>query len=256
MMKKLMLKKMGTGLVLMIFLFTAVLSMTGTKLEAYAAASDFLLTHGYTDELEEGDSFTLAPLYMRNLTADKTITNIQLDFSKAGIAVLESGGTVYNVDKTIDAGDPQIDLNDASDKIKMKFIGDGSSSIMTVIVTYSLDDSSTILTEEAKLVLNVKKPSTSDPTPSDPSELKPNIIATVPENASLSAGKPGYINVTLKNISTASSARDILFKPVYSSESPFISVNPATQMPIKNLGTNASIELRLSIETDKFSNEG
>ena len=36
MMKKLMLKRMGTGLILMIFLFTAVLSIMGMKLEAYA----------------------------------------------------------------------------------------------------------------------------------------------------------------------------------------------------------------------------
>ena len=256
MMKKLMLKRIGTGLVLMIFLLTAVLSMAGTKLEVYADASDFLLTHGYTRELEEGDSFTLAPLNLKNLT-DKTMKNIQLDFSKAGIAVLESGGTIYNVTKNVGPG-AQEDLNETpdEDKIKMRFIGDGSSNIMTVIVKYSLDGGGTIETEEAKLVFNVRKPSSSDPTPSDPSELKPNIVVTIPENASLSAGNPGYVNVTLKNISTASSARDILFKPVYSSESPFISVNPATQMPIKNLGTNASIELRLSIETDKFSNEG
>jgi len=256
MMKKLMLKRIGTGLVLMIFLLTAVLSMAGTKLEVYADASDFLLTHGYTRELEEGDSFTLAPLNLKNLT-DKTMKNIQLDFSKAGIAVLESGGTIYNVTKNVGPG-AQEDLNETpdEDKIKMRFIGDGSSNIMTVIVKYSLDGGGTIETEEAKLVFNVRKPSSSDPTPSDPSEIKPNIIATVPDNISLSAGKTSNVTVTLKNISTASSARDILFTPIYSSESPFISVTPTTEMPIKQLNINSSVELKLMIETDKFANEG
>jgi len=68
MMKKLMLKRIGTGFVLMIFLLTAVLSVTGTKLEAYAEeASDFVLTHDCDDELEQGDSFEL-PLIMKNLS--------------------------------------------------------------------------------------------------------------------------------------------------------------------------------------------
>ncbi|MGI6084524.1 MAG: COG1361 S-layer family protein [Acetivibrionales bacterium] len=257
MMKKLMLKRTGTTVILLIFLFTSILSLTGTELKAYAA-SDFVLTHGCTRTLEEGDSFTLAPLEMKNLT-DQTITNIQLDFSKADIAVLASGGTIYDVDDSLIIAPNDVeDLNKIpdDDKIHMKFIGDGSSGIMTVTVIYSLDGGDTFEEKDAKLVLNVERSSASDPTPPDPSELKPNIMATVAPNASLNAGKPGYVSVTLKNISTTSSARDILFTPLYGSESPFISVKPTTEMPIKRLDKNESTELKLLIDTDKFSNEG
>ena len=251
MMKKLMLKRIGTGLVLMIFLLTAVLSMAGTKLEAYAEeASDFVLTHDCDDELEQGDSFEL-PLIMKNLSTTQEITNIELDFSGAGIASLKNGGTIYvATGVTVPAnGEEEIA------RIDMRFIGDGTSNIMPVTVKYSIGGSP-LKTRTVNLFFDVKKPSASEPTPSDPSEVKPNIIATVPENLSLNAGKTGYVNITLKNISTASSARDILFTPVYSSESPFISVTPTTQMPIKQLNTNSSVELRLSVETDKFANEG
>ncbi|HHU87046.1 MAG TPA: hypothetical protein GXZ25_09635, partial [Peptococcaceae bacterium] len=255
MMKKLMLKRMGTGLVLVIFLFTAVLSMAGTKLEAFAASpGDFILTHTNTDKLSPNETFTTT-FKMTNLTDGDIIVSV-LDFSLSGIVVPTGGESpVYTIDPDNETV-PSTATNKDIGSFEFKYIGDGINSIFPVEVTYKVGAGG-FETTVVNLYLNVEKPDDSGPsTPSDPSELKPNIIATVPENASLSAGKPGYINVTLKNISTASSARDILFKPVYSSESPFISVNPVTQMPIKHLGTNDSAELRLSIDTDKFSNEG
>ena len=129
MMKKLMLKRMGTGLVLMIFLFTAVLSIMGMKLEAYA-----------------------------------------VDFS--------------------------------------------------------------------------------------PPDIMPNIVATVEDNV-LYAGKTAKVIITLKNISTQSIAKEILFNPVYSSENTsFASIKPLTETPIKRIEKNASTEFEVLVETDTFAKEG
>ncbi|NLB77471.1 MAG: hypothetical protein GX796_01110, partial [Clostridiaceae bacterium] len=129
MMKKLMLKRMGTGLILMIFLFTAVLSIMGMKLEAYA-----------------------------------------VDFS--------------------------------------------------------------------------------------PPDIMPNIVATVEDNV-LYAGKTAKVIITLKNISTQSIAKEILFNPVYSSENTsFASIKPLTETPIKRIEKNASTEFEVLVETDTFAKEG
>jgi len=246
-MKKLMLKKIVTGFVLMVFLLTAVLSMTGMKLEAYAASSDYVLTftNSKTNPLVQGEDFELT-FTINARDPGAVISDIILDFTNS---IARPQDNILR--QPIEAG--------KSNKIPMVLVGDGSSSVLTVKVEYKIDVGGGSVARESTetFFLNVARPDDPSPsTPSDPSSVKPNIIATVPDNISLNAGKTGYVNVTLKNISTASSARDILFTPIYSSESPFISITPTTELPIKQLNTNSSTELRLSVETDKFANEG
>lgn len=88
------------------------------------------------------------------------------------------------------------------------------------------------------------------------SEIMPNIVATVEENV-LYAGKSAKVIITLKNISTESIAKEILFNPIYDSESTtFASIKPLTETPIKRIEKNASTEFEVLVETDKFAKEG
>ncbi|NLE26097.1 MAG: hypothetical protein GX625_12290, partial [Clostridiaceae bacterium] len=90
----------------------------------------------------------------------------------------------------------------------------------------------------------------------DLSQIMPNIVATVEDNV-LYAGKTANVVITLKNISTESIAREVIFTPIYNSESTaFASVKPITQTPIKKIDRNESTEIEVSVETDKFAKEG
>ena len=177
MMKKLMLKRMGTGLVLLIFLFTAVLSMAGMKLEAFAASpGDFILTHTNTDKLSPNETFTTT-FKMTNLTDGDIIVSV-LDFSLSGIVVpTDAESPVYSVNSekgTVSSSEANKDIG----SFKFKYIGDGINSILPVEVTYKV--AGNLKKVVVNLYLNVEKPDDSGPsTPSDPSELKTQHIATV-----------------------------------------------------------------------------
>ncbi len=73
------------------------------------------------------------------------------------------------------------------------------------------------------------------PTLPDLSQIMPNIVATVEGNV-LYAGKTANVVITLKNISTESIAREVIFTPIYDSGSTaFASIKPITETPIKKL---------------------
>lgn len=94
------------------------------------------------------------------------------------------------------------------------------------------------------------------PTLPDLSQIMPNIVATVEGNV-LYAGKTANVVITLKNISTESIAREVIFTPIYDSGSTaFASIKPITETPIKKIDRNESTEIELSVETDKFATEG
>ncbi len=90
----------------------------------------------------------------------------------------------------------------------------------------------------------------------DLSQIMPNIVATVEDNV-LYAGKTANVVITLKNISTESIAKEVIFTPIYNSEyTAFASVKPITQTPIKKIDRNESTEIEVSVETDKYAKEG
>lgn len=96
-----------------------------------------------------------------------------------------------------------------------------------------------------------------NPPVTDSNQYNPNIVASTKDDIQLVAGKTSNIVITLKNISTNASARNILLSPVYSKDSPFVTVKPVTEMPIKYLGSfNATTELELAVEVDKFAANG
>lgn len=247
MMKRLKLKKAGTLFVLMVFLFTSVLSMAGLKIEALAA-EDFILTHTYTNTLYPNSEFE--PIFkMTNLTSDDIHVKI-LDFSVSGIVVpTHNNSPVFPVDQPVPAGASNFDIG----SYRLKYIGDGTTSVLPVRVTYKVGTGDYV-TETVNLYLNVDRPST--PPQQDYSQYKPNITASVPESLALSAGKKANVTVTLKNLSNTVYAKDIVFNPKYESGSPFISVKPVTEMPINQLGLNSSTQLTFSVEVDKFASEG
>ncbi len=246
-MKRLKLKKAGTLFVLMVFLFTSVLSMAGLKIEALAA-EDFILTHTYTNTLYPNSEFE--PIFkMTNLTSDDIHVKI-LDFSVSGIVVpTHNNSPVFPVDQPVPAGASNFDIG----SYRLKYIGDGTTSVLPVRVTYKVGTGDYV-TETVNLYLNVDRPST--PPQQDYSQYKPNITASVPESLALSAGKKANVTVTLKNLSNTVYAKDIVFNPKYESGSPFISVKPVTEMPINQLGLNSSTQLTFSVEVDKFASEG
>lgn len=251
MMKRLKLEKAGTLFVLVIFLITAVFSVPGLIIEAQAASSDFVLTHSNSNELEQGERFDLR-LKIKNISG-ANMSNIEFDFSKAGIINLTNGGTVYVVEPATTTVAPGVTWD--VDSIPMVFVGDGSTGLMTVTVRYSLDGGANIKEVDANLVLNVERPS--EPSgPEDRSQYKPNIVASVPDTLTLIAGRANNVSVTLKNTSTSYSAKEIMFDPVYESGSPFVSVKPVTEMPVKQLNYNSSAQLTLSVDVDKFAGEG
>ena len=250
-MKKSMLKKTGIGFVLLIFLFTSIVSMAGLKLEVKAEAANFVLTHSYTNTLSQGDVFTL-PLKMRATAGTTTISDIKLDFSNADIAGLTDGGTVF-LSSTDVVDQTDMSIGNAS----MRFIGDGSSSIMPVTVTYKLNEETTTTTVTVNLFLNAEKPSDPEPsTPFDPTIRKPILQASLTGYDVVKAGASSTIHINLKNISTSTGAKNVTFIPIYEQTSPFIYSKATSTMPIKDIQASSAADMDISIDVDKFGREG
>ena len=250
-MKKLMLKKMNIWIILVVFIFTAIFSMAEFNTDVQAAPMDFVLSHAGTKSLSKGDDFVLK-LKMRTTSAINEISNIVIDFSGSGIARMKDNETQYFPSETVKSAE-NVDIGE----ILMVFTGDGSSAIMPVSVSYTLNDKDE-KTVSVNLILDVEEPEEDDSGSGsvDTSKYIPDIFASVPNNLELSAGKTATVTMSLKNISTRSSAKDIIITPLYQDNSPFVSIRVLSEMPIKQLLTSATADVKFSVDVDKFAAEG
>jgi len=249
-MRKWMHEKKKIGALFLVFVLLTVFMMPEMQWQSYAASPDFILTHDTTETLSKNEKFDLN-LKMRAIRPGETISDIVIDFSQARIAQMQNMGTQFDSKVPVSTTD---DVNIGS--VPMIFTGDGSESIMPVLVTYKLNgDSRGPVT--VNLVLNVESSSGgTNPDPVDTTKYKPEIVASVSNNLVLEAGEKRSFDLELKNISTKTSARNIIFNPVYKADSPFVSVKVLSEMPIEMLSSKGSTNLKLSVEVDKFASDG
>lgn len=241
-MKRRMLEKTRNIVLMLVFVVVSLLSAVP---DVAFAASDFVLTQTCTNTpLTQGSTFRIS-INLRNVTADP-IDNIQLDFSSAGIAVLTNGGTIVTSPVTVNGG---ADLNIGS--YDLRFIGDGSTGLMPVKVSYELNN---VLQPVATVNLYLDAQETSTPEPVDPDLYKPTLTATVPDNTSVFAGTDTGIKLTIKNASASNMARNITFSSTIDEN--FNQTKILTEMPIKELYANQSKEVTLSINPNKFIKDG
>ena len=243
----------------LIFALTAVLSVALPNV-AQAAASDFSLTlESDNGSLSAGDDFNIS-INMTNLSEGK-IDNIKLEFLKEIIAYPENGVMTVIMSNLIAKGSPAEPLIPnpiqdiaANKNIKMKFIGDGSSGLMSVKITYCLDD---VLQDPVvePFYLGTEAPSTPEP-PFDSTPYKPNLVASVADDATVTAGSYTGVKITIKNLSNTTYANDVTLTPTYDSTSPFNQAKVLTAMPITEIKTNGSVETTLSINADKYAAAG
>jgi hypothetical protein len=247
-MKKWMLKRTSILFIMVIFLLT-VFSMAGLTVKVQAA-SDFVLTHSCTDTLGEGDEFEL-PLKLRNLSSG-AISDIELDFSSSSIAGLRSGNTIYAASGITVAANTEADIG----LIPMRFTGDGSNSIMPVMVTYTLGG----IEKSATVNLSLLTDEPEDPEPEDPfvpEEHKPSIKASLVGYDVVWAGSTATVHISLKNVSTGVGAKNISFvSPDFDEDSPFVYSKAITEMPIENLKAGGSADLDISVDVSKFAVAG
>lgn len=92
--------------------------------------------------------------------------------------------------------------------------------------------------------------------PIDTSRFKPEFIVSVPSNLELNAGETKTFELELKNASSVTAARNVIFSPIYKADSPFVSVKVLSDMPMVHLATKGSTTIELSVEVDKFAADG
>lgn len=254
-MKNWKLKKTGCWTLLVIFLLTAVFSMTGLKLEAFAAVSDFTLSHS-VGTLSTNQEFSLNSLNLKNSTG-KSMTVIKIDFDGQQIVRLKNGSTEYLVNKNIANNTDEPLQNATSGDINMIFIGDGSSGIVPVTITCKLDGEAET-TVSKNLSFLVQKPTEEKPsTPVDTTKYKPVFQASISGYDTVTAGTSNTVRINLKNVSTNAGAKNIVFlPPAYDKASPFTSVKATSKMPIANIQYGESAEMTLSFDVDKYAENG
>lgn len=249
-MKQRTLKKMTSIAFALIFVLSAVLTVTFP--DVAMAATDFVLTQVCTNTpLTRRETFKIT-ISMKNISGGGAITDISLDFSSAtDIAILTNGGTIADVDPATSIADGD---TVALGEFDMRFVGDGSSGLMPVKVNYSKGGAPQP-EATANLYLDVEQPSTPAPTP-PPGLYKPNLTVSIPDNTSVTAGAYTSAKFTIKNISTSTSASNIVVVPEFGESTPFTNVKVLTAMPISQLYTNGTAEVTLSILADKYAAAG
>lgn len=248
MMRKLTLKKTQTWIVLVVFLFTTFVSMTGLTLPTNAA-NDLKLINVATNPstVTPGTFFDLA-LNFENNSAD-TITVNSIDFS--GNSNISIGkGLDYAINETISGNDTE-----AFEIKSMKYFG--SSSLLNLSFTVKYTISGVPGTYENTIVIPVEQPKT-DPNPQQPdtSKYKPTFQVDLSSYNVVEAGKSNTIQLSIKNTSSLYEARNIVYVPVYDKDSPFVSSKAVSSMPISRLDKSSTTNASISVEVDKFAAEG
>lgn len=246
-MKQGMLKRILNFTLVFIFVLTAMLSLLPPNVAM--AAQDFELDAKYSKTLSIGDVFEFT-LTLKNTTTDKKITIDSLTVSGAAISAENDDGKNIKADVSeVEAGATETILN----KHDMQFVGNKNNKTFIITINYQLDGVDAT-PYPAKFEINVADDDEDESFDSTP--RTPSLEASVAENATVTAGQYTGLNITLKNISATTYAKNITFAPIYESGSPFIHVKTISGMPIKEIRTKGMEVLKLSINTDKFAKPG
>ncbi len=243
MMKRWMLKRTGTWFVLVVFLFTTVFAMTCLEVKAYAA-NDLIIQSYTTDPDTVSNDFELS-LVVKNISG-ADISDVDIDLSSnTNIAGQSSGLYIDNAISTIGDGDVKQVI------LPLKYTGDGSNQRVQVTFIYGADES----TEYISLDVDVDDDDDNSP-PFVSKDHVPTLNASIKGNDDVVAGSANTIHINLKNISKTTSAKNIVFVPVYSKDSAFTNAKATSTMPIKDLKYDDSTDMVLSVDVDKFANPG
>lgn len=248
MMKKWMLKRTESWIVLVIFLFTTVVAMTGMTLTANAAPGDLVLVDSSTNTgtISPGSDFVLKLKFKNNSGAALTMQNI--DFN--GNSIVINGGLVYSTNNLSFANNEEKTV-----ELSMKYVG--TSSMLSLNFTVNYTASGGAATYDNTVNIPVEQPKVDpDPEKPDTSKYKPTLQVSLTGYNVVEAGKANTIHIDIKNTSMLYEARNVVFVPIYDKDSPFVSSKATSTMPISKIDKGTSTSASISVDIDKFATEG
>ncbi|SHI78394.1 COG1361 S-layer family protein [Thermoclostridium caenicola] len=249
-MKRRMLKRTLHFTLALIFVMTAMLSLLPADVAMATTVHDrsnFKFEADYYNYLSPGENFNFTLTVTNKYDQKITITSIFLN-KGAAISVKEENGDPYTVFIGEIGIEPDGHKTVLSDHI-MQFVGNKYNNTFSLTINYMFENGE-IGNTSVEYRIDVKEDENFETDP-----YTPILQASVAENASVTAGQFSALNITLKNISGAATARNITFTPVYETGSPFIHVT-VNGTSIKEIRPRAVDVIKLSVNTDKFVKPG
>ena len=252
-MKRRMLKRTLHFTLALIFVMTAMLALLPADVAMATTVhkrGDLSFEADYDNYLSPGENFDFTLTLANGENEKITIQSIYLN-KGAAILVNDNGNDdPYNVDiekiENYEVG-PNEEKTILS-KQTMQFVGNKYNNTFSLTIHYNRGGTQSSTTLEYSI--DVKEDDTFETDP-----YTPILQASVAENASVTAGQYSALNITLKNISGAATAKNITFTPVYEDGSPFIHVT-VNGTSIKEIRPRAVDVIKLSVNTDKFAKPG
>jgi len=252
----------------LLFVVTAMLAMVPTDVAMAATVhklAAFTLEADYNSYLSPGETFDFT-LTLTNKDREGednpklTITSMSLN--KGAVISVEDDDDRYSIipDENEDDDDRYSIIPDENvvgpgqrvrilDAYSLQFVGNQGNNKFAITIYYEFEDGRRGETTVDYTI------SVADDESYEANPYKPSLQASVAENASVTAGQYSGLNITLKNISGAATAKNITFTPVYETGSPFIhvTVNGTSIREIRPRGVDV---IKLSVNTDKFVKPG